>query len=63
MKFTLTMELDNAAFRNEDDTVDGMSLAQVLGRVADAVHGVEGSGNLGYIYDVNGNRCGRWEVD
>jgi hypothetical protein len=63
MKFTLEMKLDNAAFQTDDETVDGMELAQVLVRVADAVHGVTGGGDNAYIYDVNGNRCGSWEVN
>ena len=63
MKFKLTMELDNAGFQSEDGRVDGMSLAEVLVRVSNAVHGVTGGGDSALIFDVNGNRCGKWEVD
>ena len=63
MKFTLEMELDNAAFQSEDGHVDGMSLAETLVRVANAVHGVTGGGDNALIFDVNGNRCGEWEVN
>lgn len=63
MRFTLKMELDNAAFQLEDESVDGDAVAKALAQVSDAVHGVTGGGDNAYIYDINGNRCGKWEVD
>lgn len=62
-KFELTIELDNAAFVDDDDAVVGAELAEVLQAVAAAVDGVTGVGDNAFVYDINGNRCGKWEVN
>jgi len=63
MKFTLTMELDNDAFLFDEGDVDGDALAKALAQVSEAVYGVTGGGDCAFIHDVNGNRCGKWEVN
>jgi len=63
MKFTLTMELDNDAFLFDEGDVNGQALAEALVRIVKEVHDVTGAGDKASIFDVNGNRCGEWEVN
>lgn len=58
MKFTLSFDMDNAAFE-----APAAEVARILDTVADKVlnQGVD-DGVGGLIYDVNGNRVGVWEV-
>jgi hypothetical protein len=58
MKFTLTFDMDNAAFEEP-----AAEVARILERIADKVawEGVD-DGVGGPILDVNGSRVGSWEV-
>lgn len=62
MKFLLTINMDNAAFA--EDEGGGIELARILREVADRVDGRIGpeAGSYGGVRDTNGNKCGRWEV-
>jgi hypothetical protein len=64
MKFTMTVDMDNAAFR--DDYEPGNELAAVLRRVIQDVQ-FESEHRLlclspAGILDSNGNRVGSWEI-
>jgi len=57
-KFTMEINLDNAAWRTEDDKVDTDALSLALGAVSlDAQYDNEGT-----IWDANGNRSGSWQI-
>lgn len=63
-KFTMTVEMDNAAFEGDGC---GPELARVLLRVAGVVEGLllrdaAGRPVTGYVADINGNRVGSWEI-
>lgn len=59
MKLKLEMNLDNAAFRDEDGNLDMESVARHLDRVVKAIrHGAASNA----IMDLNGNRCGRYSI-
>lgn len=56
MKFTLTINMDNAAF----DGAPRYEVRRILGHVRDDVSTV---GKVeGRVRDVNGNTVGRWEI-
>jgi len=58
MRFTLTINLDNAAFHGEPD-----ELARLVHQVAETAAAFDVTrlaGPFG-VYDVNGNRVGSWE--
>jgi hypothetical protein len=57
MKFTLEIELGNAAMRTAGDIAG--ALAKIAGRI-DPRDVAAGAG--GAVLDVNGNTVGRWEV-
>lgn len=62
-KFSLTINL-NDAFVNDRGSIDGFALLEVLCRVATAADLEEVHlPREAYIYDINGNRCGEWEID
>jgi hypothetical protein len=52
-RFTLTVELGNAAMSTPEDVADA------LREVADAL---EAGASSGIVRDVNGNTVGRWEL-
>lgn len=54
MKLELEMNLDNAAFRDEDGNLDMESVAWHLDRVVDAIR--RGAASSNAIMDLNGNR-------
>lgn len=60
MKLELEMNLDNAAFRDEDGSLDMESVARQIERVADAVR--RGATSSRALMDLNGNRCGRYSI-
>jgi hypothetical protein len=66
MKFTLEIDLENAAFFYEDSEtdLDGRSIANLLHQVANRV--ADEGGLIGTtrtrIRDVNGNTCGHWQI-
>ena len=60
MKLELEMNLDNAAFRDEDGNLDMESVARHLDRVADAIR--RGAASSCAIMDLNGNRCGSYSI-
>ena len=60
MKLKLEMNLDNAAFRDEDGNLDMESVARHLDRVVEAIRCGAASSNA--IMDLNGNRCGRYSI-
>jgi hypothetical protein len=55
MEFKLQIDMDNAAFADDDGTFE---VARILRDVAD---GFETSGDTGFVRDFNGNRVGSWE--
>lgn len=59
MRFTLTIDTDNAAFQ---DGAFGDELATVLGVVAGHVRGLTGHATGRAVYDSNGNRVGMWRL-
>ena len=60
MKLELEMNLDNAAFRDEDGNLDMESVARHLDRVVDAIRC--GATSSCAIMDLNGNQCGRYSI-
>lgn len=68
MRLTLHIDMDNAAFFNDDkgnepDGANGAEAARILRRLAsricdDSLKGGDG----GALLDSNGNSCGHWEV-
>lgn len=60
MKLELEMNLDNAAFRDEDGNLDTESVARHLDRVVDAIR--RGATSFYAIMDLNGNRCGCYSI-
>lgn len=60
MKLELEMNLDNAAFRDEDGNLDMESVARHLDRVVDAIR--RGATSSHALMDLNGNRCGRYSI-
>lgn len=60
MKLELEMNLDNAAFRDEDGNLDMESVARHLDRVVEAIR--RGAASSNAIMDLNGNRCGHYSI-
>jgi len=60
MKLELEMNLDNAAFRDEDGNLDMESVARHLDRVVDAIR--RGATSSSALMDLNGNKCGRYSI-
>ena len=60
MKLELEMNLDNAAFRDDNGNLDMTSVAQHLDRVVDAIR--RGAMSSCAIMDLNGNRCGSYSI-
>ena len=60
MKLELEMNLDNAAFRDEDWNLNMESVAWHLDRVVEAIR--RGAASSCAIMDLNGNRCGRYSI-
>ena len=60
MKLELEMNLDNAAFRDEDWNLNMESVAWHLDRVVEAIR--RGAALSNAIMDLNGNRCGRYSI-
>lgn len=59
MDFQMSINLDNAAFRDDEEHLDPTDLARLLRQVAKRV---EDGWNVGTCLDVNGNKVGRWEI-
>jgi hypothetical protein len=65
MKFTLEIDLDNAAFDSADFGSErfGPSIAYVLKTVAQRLDNLGSVGDMrASIRDVNGNTCGHWQI-
>lgn len=65
MKFTLTINCDNAAFKDDKDPADDLyacldELARLL-RVA--AMNVESGSVSRQLHDANGNACGRFDLN
>lgn len=61
MTFTMTVDMDNAAFKDGDDGADDISeLLACLNRVREDVN--RGASTRGTIRDSNGNHVGSWEI-
>ena len=60
MKLELEMNLDNAAFRDDNGNLDMASVARHLYRAADAIRC--GATSSSAIMDLNGNRCGSYSI-
>jgi len=60
MKLELEMNLDNAAFRDEDGNLDMVSVARHLDRVVDAIR--RGATSSSALMDLNGNRFGSYSI-
>ncbi len=56
MKFTMEVEMDNAAF----DRGDGRELSRILRLIENKLCAGETSGKC---MDLNGNKVGSWEID
>lgn len=61
MKFTLTIETDNAALIDETDEVDFDELARILSGISEAASASRAAGG-GPVFDLNGNTIGAWEL-
>ena len=71
MTFTMTIEMDNAAFMTEDGAYRSNELIRLLKNTADQVDRIEesdlkeGARYYGYgtlVRDVNGNTVGSWDI-
>lgn len=70
MKFTLTIKLDNETFDVPDQTArvrNGEELSRIIAsQVCDADlnsdYGHVTEGDMGTVFDYNGNRIGEWKV-
>ena len=63
MKYKLEMVLDNAAFRNDDGSINAGEIARVLRGEADELERSDlNCGDLGVLHDINGNRVGTVKV-
>lgn len=61
--FTMEIETGNAAFHDEDPELDNYALCMELIRNLREVTTQIGNGKTeGNIVNVNGNRCGKWEI-
>lgn len=67
--FTLTIETDNAAFHDADDTASrndearALELARILRALAQGLETAPPPpGESGHLRDLNGNRCGAWSL-
>ncbi len=58
-KFQMEFKLDNAAYRNEDESVN---LEAVQATVRQQVGMIEGITFGSEIRDINGNLIGAWEI-
>lgn len=65
MVFTLTIKMDNSAFCGiGDGKRDGSELARILKRLAAEIGDAElTEGDDWQLYDLNGNRVGKAEVE
>lgn len=64
MKFTITLNTDNAAFDTDDEDVTGPAIAEVqrvLAKVAEQISDPSASG--GKVRDSNGNTVCTWTCD
>ncbi len=61
MKFTLTIDMDNAAF-GEDDNARSDEVARILRKYATYFDSMGLGSHSGAIHDFNGNIVGSWEV-
>ena len=63
MKATITIQMDNAAFENENDT-NGAELGRILRELAENLEngGTLSAGEGINLRDTNGNRVGKLEV-
>ena len=59
MRFTLSFDMDGAAFDGGDNAAD--EVARILYATADRIHH-DGSYAVSRIADVSGNTIGSWEV-
>lgn len=71
MKFTLEIDLDNAAFSVDDDAArahgwrDGRALVWQLRLIAEKIKAqcdLLSSDDRGLVRDLNGNTCGHWAI-
>lgn len=56
-KVVITFDVDNAAYRREDGSIDFEAVRETIRAVADGAHLQTMS-----IMDANGNRVGKYEV-
>lgn len=64
MKLKITVDLDNAAFRDPGHGPQ-WEVARILGTFANYIidHPLEGVGDSGHLPpDINGNKVGEWKV-
>ena len=60
MKLELEMNLDNAAFRDDNGNLDMESVARHLNQVANTIRC--GATSSCAIMDLNGNQCGSYSI-
>jgi hypothetical protein len=58
MKFTMRIDLNNAAWRDEDDEISLAALAEAIKDAAEVIS----DDDTGIIRDANGNSCGVWNI-
>lgn len=62
--FKLQFSTDNAAFRNEDETICTLEVGQLLHAEAGRIYNqIQRGVKDGLIFDHNGNHCGSWSLD
>lgn len=62
MNFNLKIHCGNAAFLNEDGSVNGEEIARLLEKAAGDVREGVAKGNSGALIDINGNKVGSWST-
>ena len=65
MKFTLTINCDNAAFKDDNDPADNLyaCLDELARLLRNAAMNVESGSVARQLHDANGNVCGRFDLD
>lgn len=63
MKLTVIIEMDNAAFGDDDSTARGFEAGRILGELRASVQDGIDAGSSGKLRDINGNTVGSWKVE
>ncbi len=60
MKLSITISLDNAAYHNEDDSLNA---DEVYRNLQDIARRIESGLRSGNVRDLNGNQTGHWAIN